>query len=147
MRKRNRLPWKVPAAAGARKPRRPAACRGARRPTTLLGLPGLAVTAVEQAEDGWTAVDEVTGPDLEDAARCCPDCGTPAMTVKERVITAPRDVYLGDRQVRLGWRKRRWTCGNEDCARKTFTESLPAVTARARLTSRLRDPARRGDRR
>ena len=106
--------------------------------TTLLGLPGLAVTAVEQAEDGWTAVDEVTGPDLEDAARCCPDCGTPAMTVKERVITAPRDVYLGDRQVRLRWRKRRWTCGNEDCSRKTFTESLPAVPARARLTARLR---------
>jgi transposase len=106
--------------------------------TMLLGLPGLAVTAVEQAEDGWTVVDVITGPDLEDAARCCPDCGTPAMTVKERVITAPRDVYLGDRQVRLRWRKRRWTCGNEDCSRKTFTESLPAVPARARLTARLR---------
>ena len=106
--------------------------------TMLLGLPGLAVTAVEQAEDGWTVVDVVTGPDLEEAARCCPDCGTPAMTVKERVITAPRDGYLGDRQVRLRWRKRRWTCGNQDCSRKTFTESLPAVPARARLTARLR---------
>jgi len=106
--------------------------------TTLLGLPGLAVTAVEQAGDGWTAVEVVTGPGLEDAARRCPDCGTPATTVKERVTTTPRDVCLGDRQVRLRWRKKRWACGNQDCARKTFTESLPAVPARARLTARLR---------
>ena len=60
------------------------------------------------------------------------------MTVKERVITAPRDVYLGDRQVRLRWRKRRWTGGNEDCSRKMFTESLPAVPARALVTARFR---------
>ena len=98
--------------------------------TMLLGLPGLAVTAVAQAADGWTAVDVVTGPDLEEAARCCPECGTPAAAVKETVTTTPRDVYLGDRQVRPRWRKKRWTCGNEDCGRKTFTESLPAVPAR-----------------
>jgi transposase len=104
----------------------------------LLGLPGLAVTAVTQADDGWTVVDVVTGPDLEEAARCCPDCGTPATAVKETAVTAPRDVYLGDRQVRLRWRKKRRACGNEDCDRKTFTESLPAVPARARLTARLR---------
>jgi transposase len=106
--------------------------------TMLLGLPGLAVMAVAQAGDGWTAVDVVTGPDLEEAARCCPECGTRAAVVKETVTTTPRDVYLGDRQVRLRWRKKRWACGNEDCARKTFTESLPAVPARARMTSRLR---------
>ncbi|MGH3410301.1 MAG: ISL3 family transposase [Streptosporangiaceae bacterium] len=104
----------------------------------LLGLPGLAVTAVTQADDGWTVVDVVTGPDLEEAARCCPDCGTPATAVKETVVTTPRDGYLGDRQVRLRWRKRRWACGNGECARKSFTESLPAVPARARLTARLR---------
>ena len=106
--------------------------------TMLLGLPGLAVTAVEQAEDGWTVVDVVTGPDLEEAARRCPECGTPATAVKETVTTTPRDIYLGDRQVRLRWRKKRRTCGNRKCERKTFTESLPAVPPRARLTARLR---------
>ena len=106
--------------------------------TMLLGLPGLAVTAVEQTADGRTAVDVVTGPDLEAAARRCPECGTSAPAAKETVTTTPRDIYLGDRQVLLRWRKNRWICGNPRCQRKTFTESLPAVPARARLTSRLR---------
>ena len=99
------------------------------------------------AEDGWTAVDVVTGPDLQEEARCCPDCGTRAVKAKETVTTTPRDVCLGDRQVRLRWRKKRWTCGNPGCPRGTFTESLPAVRPRARLTARLRRPARRGGRR
>jgi transposase len=106
--------------------------------TMLLGIPGLAVAAVEQAEDGRAVVDVATGPDLEEAARRCPECRTMATAVKETVTTTPRDIYLGDRQVLLRWRKRRWTCGNSRCPRKTFTESLPAVRRRARLTSRLR---------
>ena len=106
--------------------------------TLLLGIPGLAVAAVAQADDGRTTVDVVTGPGLQEQARCCPDCGMPAAKAKEMVTTTPRDIRLGDRQVRLRWRKKRWTCGNEDCARKTFTEFLPAVPPRARLTARLR---------
>jgi hypothetical protein len=35
--------------------------------------------------------------------------------------------------------KRRWKCVTQECARKTFTESLPAIPPRCRLTSRLRD--------
>ena len=34
--------------------------------------------------------------------------------------------------------ERRWACENEGCPRGTFTESLPAVQPRARLTARLR---------
>jgi transposase len=105
--------------------------------TALLGLPGLMVTAVTQTGDGWTVVDVLTAPERAGAARCCPDCGARA-AVKETVTTTPRDVYLGDRQILLRWRKRRWECQNQDCERKTFTESLPAVPPRARLTSRLR---------
>ena len=105
--------------------------------TALLGLPGLMVTAVTQTGDGWTVVDVLTAPERAEAARCCPDCGVRA-AVKETVTTTPRDVYLGDRQVLLRWRKRRRECENQDCQRKTFTESLPAVPPRARLTSRLR---------
>ena len=106
--------------------------------TMLPGLPGLAVTAVTRADDGWTTVDVVTGPDLQEQARCCPDCGMRAVKAKDTVTTTPRDIRLGDWQVRLRWRKKRWTCGNPRCPCKTFTESLPAVPARARLTARLR---------
>jgi transposase len=38
----------------------------------------------------------------------------------------------------LVWHKRRWRCVEVACARRSFTESLPAVPARARLTTRLR---------
>jgi transposase len=105
--------------------------------TALLGLPGLMVTAVTQAGDGWAVLDVATAPERAEAARCCPDCGARA-AVKETVTTTPRDVYLGDRQILLRWRKRRWECQNQDCERKTFTESVPVVPPRARLTSRLR---------
>src|SRR5215212_319942 len=36
------------------------------------------------------------------------------------------------------WRKRRWRCRERACGRASFTESLPAVPARARVTTRLR---------
>jgi transposase len=106
--------------------------------TLLLGIPGLAVTAVALDEDGQTVADVVTAPGAGEEARRCPGCGEMAAGVKETVTTTPRDIFLGDRQVRLRWRKRRWTCGNGDCGRQTFTESLPAVPPRARLTARLR---------
>jgi transposase len=50
----------------------------------------------------------------------------------------PQGRVHGDRQVLLRWRKTRLACGSEDCPRKSFTESLPAVRSRARLTGRLR---------
>jgi transposase len=105
--------------------------------TALLGLPGLMVTAVTQTDDGRAVVDVLTAPEHAGASRCCPDCGVRA-AVKETVTTTPRDVYLGDRQILLRWRKRRWKCENPGCERNTFTESVPAVPPRARLTSRLR---------
>jgi hypothetical protein len=39
--------------------------------------------------------------------------------------------------VLLRWRKKCWACGNRRCRRKSFTESLPGVRARARLRTRL----------
>ena len=40
--------------------------------------------------------------------------------------------------MRLIWHKRRWRCKERLCPRASFTESLPAVRARSRLTTRLR---------
>ncbi|MGH3301320.1 MAG: ISL3 family transposase [Streptosporangiaceae bacterium] len=44
-------------------------------------------------------------------------------------------------EVAVAWCKRRWKCTSCGCARKTFTESVPAVPPRCRLTSRLRELA------
>jgi transposase len=105
--------------------------------TALLGIPGLLVTAVTVAKDGWTVAEVVTDPGCE-AARRCPKCGRTATRVKERPRTAPRDVLIGDRQILLCWRKTRWHCDGPGCEQGTFTEALPAVPSRARLTARLR---------
>src|SRR5271166_4838781 len=122
-------------ATGSAGPAQPApACAAA---TALLGIPGLLVTAVTVTQDGQTLVEVITDPAAE-APRCCPRCGKAATRVKEHPRTAPRDMYLGDRQVLLAWRKTRWHCDTPGCEQGTFTEWLPAVKHRARLTSRLR---------
>ena len=120
---------------GSAGPAQPApACAAA---TVLLGIRGLLVTAVTETPDGQTLVEVITDLAFE-AARCCPRCGKAATRVKERPRTAPRDVFTGDRQVLLDWRKTRWHCDTPGCEQVTFTEWLPAVKRRARLTSRLR---------
>ena len=47
------------------------------------------------------------------------------------------------RPVDLRWVKRRWKCTDENCERKTFTERLPQVPPRCRVTARLREQAAR----
>ncbi len=115
----------------------PACAPGCAAATVLLGIPGLLVTAVTVTQDGQTLVEVVTDPAAE-APRCCPRCGKAATRVKEHPRTAPRDMFIGDRQVLLDWRKTRWRCDTPGCEQGTFTEWLPAVKHRARLTSRLR---------
>jgi len=105
--------------------------------TALLGIPGLVVTAAAPDGDGWTTVDVATHPDLQEPARNCPGCGTRA-NIKDWVTTTPRDLPLGDRKIRPRWRKMRLECGNAECPVGTFTEWLPAVPPRARITARMR---------
>jgi transposase len=61
--------------------------------------------------------------------------------VKEWVTTRPRDLLVAGRPADLRWRKRRWFCDKESCPRRTFTEQVDQVPARARLTARLRSAA------
>ena len=105
--------------------------------TLLLGIPGLAVTRVTEDGDGVTEVHAVTHPDLDEQARACPGCGSRGI-IKQRPSTTPRDLPWGQRAIRLKWRKRRLTCKNRKCPVKTFTEWLPAVPRRKRLTARNR---------
>jgi transposase len=59
-------------------------------------------------------------------------------SVKGHTLTHPQDMPYGQAPVRLVWHKRRWPCRERACPRTSFTESLPAVPARARLTARLK---------
>ena len=93
-------------ATGSAGPAQPApACTpGCAAATVLLGIPGLLVTAVTQTQDGQTLVEVITDPAAE-APRCCPRCGKAATGIKEHPRTAPRDMFIGDRQVLLAWRR------------------------------------------
>jgi transposase len=68
----------------------------------------------------------------------CPGCGM-VSPMKEQVTTAPADIEAGGRRLRLVWLKYRRTCPDPACPVGSFTESLPQVPPRGRLTVRLRD--------
>ena len=104
----------------------------------LFGVEGLQVTDVEAGPDGTLEVWAVTD---YPAAAACPDCGTVSARVHDTVLARPRDVRRAGDRVRAWWVKRRWKCDEPGCARKTFTEWVPQVPPRCRLTARLREQA------
>lgn len=106
--------------------------------TLLLDLDGLAVDHVELDADGMRVVHVITA---DERARRCPSCGLASTSLKERVLTGPRDLPFGGDGIRLVWHKSRWRCGSLDCPKRTFTETVPSVPAGARLTTRLRQAA------
>ncbi len=103
--------------------------------SALFGVEGLQVIEAEAEADGsvtvWAVTDHL-------GAAACPGCGTVSERVHEYVLTRPRDLRRGLDEVSVCWLKRRWKCQEPACGRKTFTESLPAVPPRCRLTARLR---------
>jgi transposase len=106
--------------------------------SALFGVDGLQVIDAEAGPDGVVTVWAVTD---RPGAAACPDCGTVSSRPHELAVTRPRDVRRGLDRLDVRWLKRRWKCPEEDCERKTFTESLPAVPPRCRITARLRDLA------
>jgi transposase len=106
--------------------------------TRLLGLTGLAVVRVDDTPHDAPVVHLIT---TDEQARTCPGCAVAATRMKEWVTTRPRDLPVAGRPIDLRWRKRRWHCDQPGCGRKTFTEAVEQVPARARLTDRLRRAA------
>jgi transposase len=106
--------------------------------TRLLGLDGVEVTSVRLDEDGNPILTLVTA---DEQARCCPDYGVRSKHPHGWVRTRPRDLPVAGRRTELRWTKRRWCCPEDDCPRRTFTESLPQILLRSRLTCRLRESA------
>jgi hypothetical protein len=109
----------------------------------LFGVEGLQVTDAQVGPDGTLEVWAVTD---YPAAAACPDCRAVSARRHDTVLARPRDVRRAGDLVAVWWVKSRWKCGEPGCARKTFTEWLPQVPPRCRLTARLREQAsqRRG---
>jgi transposase len=63
--------------------------------------------------------------------------------VHETVVTRPRDGRRAGDVVNLRWVKVRRKCESQQCPRKTFTESVPALPPRCRITARMREQAAR----
>jgi transposase len=106
--------------------------------SVLFGVEGLQVTDVQALPDGTLEVWAVTD---YPAAAACPDCGTVSARRHDTVLAWPRDVRRGGDPVAVRWVKCRWKCEARGCDRKTFTERVPQVPPRCRITARLREQA------
>ena len=104
----------------------------------LFGVEGLQVTDAQAGPDGTLEVWAVTD---YPAAAACPDCQAVSGRRDDTVLARPRDVRRAGDPVAVWWVKSRWKCGEPGCDRKTFTEWLPQVPPRCRLTARLREQA------
>ena len=106
--------------------------------SALFGVEGLRITDAQAGPGGvvevWAVTDYL-------AAAACPECGTVSGRVHETVLARPRDVRRAADRVDLRWVKVRRKCGNQECSRKTFTEWVPALPPRCRITARLREQA------
>jgi len=101
----------------------------------LLDLDGVVVESVRRSEDGTRLVVVRTAPEW---AGICPECGERSTRSKGWVATSRRDVQVGADRPVLQWRKRKWLCPSAVCDRTVFTEAVPGVPARARVTPRAK---------
>jgi transposase len=104
------------------------------RTTLLFALPGFRVLNVTLEPDGGCLV-------LVESVRIeggCPSCGVISSRVKDRPLCRLTDLPHGGVPLRLWVCKRRFTCTEKRCARRSFTEIIDHIPARSRLTKRLR---------
>nr|WP_137726590.1 ISL3 family transposase [Prescottella subtropica] len=101
----------------------------------LLGLDGVVVEAVQIDPDGARTVVVTTAPAW---AGVCPSCTVVSTRSKGWVATRPRDVKVGPDRPKMVWNKRKWVCSNTSCDRRSFTESVPQIPPRARITTRAK---------
>jgi transposase len=104
----------------------------------LFALDGVQVAEVDAEAGGGRTVRVVTA---DPQAAACPGCGKASGRVKGYVTTRPADLRYGRDRVGVVWVKRRLECGEPSGQRKTFTESVPQVPPRCRVTARLREHA------
>ena len=101
----------------------------------LLGLDGVVVDSAHIDDDRIRRVHVLTDPGW---VGVCPECrGRSSRSKGVGEHPAPRYQDRPGRPL-IVWRKRKWLCTNMFCKRKRFTESVPTVPPRARLTVRAK---------
>ncbi|MCQ8186503.1 transposase family protein [Parvularcula maris] len=94
-----------------------------------------AVTAIELVEDGYEV-------ELEDRRKegSCPACGSCSVRSYGWHRRTLQDLPIAGRAVRHRVALRRWSCANEQCSRRTFTQADVTVFQRySRRTLRFND--------
>jgi transposase len=103
----------------------------------LFGLPGVAVDRVERFTEDGSVMRLVHVVTAASSAAGCPRCGVVSTSVRQYRTTRPRDLGYGEEPLAVRWHKRQYRCREAACPRTAFTESIPEIPARARLTGRL----------
>ncbi|AYA23519.1 hypothetical protein C6369_002565 [Rhodococcus rhodochrous] len=99
--------------------------------SVLFGLDGVVVETVFIGPDGTRTVGVTTAAQW---VGTCPPCATVSTRSKGWVTTRPRDIKIGPDRPKAVWSKRKWMCSNSSCDRRSFTESIPQIPPRARIT-------------
>jgi len=100
----------------------------------LINLPGYRVLSATEATADRPRAVLVESTDQQGA---CPSCGVLSSRVHSRPVEPVKDVSCGDAPLLVGIRKRRYTCTETRCPRKTFTEATEQLPSQARVTTRL----------
>jgi len=95
-------------------------------------MPGFVVGAQVEVDGEWWLDVETTTDALG-----CPSCGTRAAGHGRRKVKI-RDLPMAGRPVVLVWAKHIWCCKDADCPTTTWSETSPAIGARAALSERAR---------
>ena len=100
-------------------------------------VPHLASVVVERISVAGRSVHVLARACGSEAA--CPECGAVSRRVHSRYRRQLADTASGGQEVCIDLRVRRFFCGNGGCARTTFAEQVPGLTARyGRRTCQLR---------
>jgi len=101
--------------------------------TSLLALPeGMQIDQIQITEEGLIIAVVATHP-----TSCCPLCSEASLSIHSHYRRVLRDAPCAGRRVQLVLSMRKFYCRNLLCARKIFTERLPAfVEPWARMTIR-----------
>lgn len=98
----------------------------------LFNLEDYRVLSVETSTAGRTVVVE---PISTEAG--CPSCGVISSRIQARPMHRVKDVACGGKDLRVLVRKRRLTCQEEACSKRTFVQTTEQLPLRSRLTTRL----------
>ncbi|MEU9891886.1 ISL3 family transposase [Sphaerisporangium sp. NPDC051011] len=100
-------------------------------------MPEITVVDVERVADDDGKTGRLVHIERPEEWAACPECGVISTSVRQRRTTRPRDLPYGEEPIEVRWHKRQFSCTEQLCPRKAFTESTAEIPPRARTTGRL----------